>query len=176
VGRPENPNSARNASRLRRKSLARDRSASTSGAFGRYASDSARAAADEIARDVEALTASQDHLLSLAESQAENFPAMRYAAENLNPLSQQILQNLTQMLLSESEEPAPPRRQDREALLNLLPRRAFPWLSALMGLGLATTGALGIILAIQRTRGRRRRWAASCLFGGCILPVVLLAA
>lgn len=54
-------------------------------------------------------------------------------------------------------------RQERDALLSLLPRKPFPWLSALMGIGLATTSLLGIILAFQRTRGRRRWLAGLCL-------------
>lgn len=66
------------------------------------------------------------------------------------------------------------RRQEGEAVLALLPRSPFAWVSALMGLGLAVTAFLGIILAVQRTRQMRRRLAVLCLAAGCVLPVTLL--
>lgn len=67
-----------------------------------------------------------------------------------------------------------PRRQEGEALLGLLPRSAFAWLSAFMGLGLATTALLGVLLAYQRSRGKRRWRISACLAGGCLFPLVSL--
>ncbi len=88
-----------------------------------------------------------------------------------------IVASLSEVHVRQRWAPSPePRRQDRDAVMNVLPRTALPYFSALTGLGLATTGLLGIVLAMQRTRGGRRRWAVLCLFGGCAMPVVLLAA
>jgi len=67
-----------------------------------------------------------------------------------------------------------PRPQDGTAVLGLLPRKAISWLSALMAVCLAATTVLGIVLALQRTRGRRRLMVVGCLAGGGILPFALL--
>ena len=67
-----------------------------------------------------------------------------------------------------------PRRGGDE-ISNVLPRKAYAWFSALMAAGLATTSILGIILALQRTAGTRRRVAVASLTGGCLLPLMLLA-
>ena len=67
-----------------------------------------------------------------------------------------------------------PRRQEGAALAGLLPNRLFAWLSALMGLGLAITASLGIVLALHRNRGRKRWQPVVCLAAGCLLPVLLV--
>ncbi len=66
------------------------------------------------------------------------------------------------------------RGQESDALISLLPRRPLSWLSAFMGLGLATSSILGIVLAFQRTRRRRRWLVVFCLAAGCLLPITLL--
>lgn len=54
----------------------------------------------------------QENILGLSADDQKNFPAMALAAESTNPLSQQILQHLTQMLIAESgEETNTKRRQ-----------------------------------------------------------------
>jgi len=68
------------------------------------------------------------------------------------------------------------RRQKSDAIISLLPRKVFAWLSALMGIGLAGTAVLGIILAFQRTQGRRRWLTSLLLASGCLVPVTLLIA
>ena len=59
-----------------------------------------------VEQDVNTFLAFKSRLFELAEQPAKNFPAMKFAAENINPVSQQILQNLGQMLLAEEEEEA----------------------------------------------------------------------
>lgn len=67
-------------------------------------------------------------------------------------------------------------RQKGDAIISLLPRNVFAWFSALMGIGLAGTAILGIILAFQRTRGKRRWLTSLFLASGCLVPVTLLIA
>ncbi len=67
-----------------------------------------------------------------------------------------------------------PRRGGDE-VTKVLPRQFFAWFSALMAAGLATTSILGIILAVQRTAGTRRRFALANLTAGCLAPLLLLA-
>jgi hypothetical protein len=92
----------------------------------------------------------------------------------------QILTSLTEVHMRQRWQPsdradANASRREGDALLAVLPRKPFPWLSALMGIGLATTSVLGIVLAFQRTRGRRRWLTALCLAGGLLAPLSLLA-
>lgn len=48
----------------------------------------------------------KDKVFLYAENDAENFPALPYGARNINPLSQQLLQIVSTMILSEEEESA----------------------------------------------------------------------
>jgi len=52
-----------------------------------------------------------------AENDTERLPALSYGAKNINPLSQQLLQIVSMMSLSEDEEEA---SKKRKALLNAL--------------------------------------------------------
>ncbi len=65
-----------------------------------------------VEKDVNTFLAFKSRLFELAEKPANNFPAMKFAAENINPISQQILQNLGQMLLAEDEEETTAERKE----------------------------------------------------------------
>lgn len=62
--------------------------------------------------------------LLYARNDAENFPAIQFAEDNINPLSRQILQQISQMLLSEDEEEF---SQERRNLLNDLFELRYSW-------------------------------------------------
>ena len=72
----------------------------------------------------------QQTMIELAENQAKNIPGMMYAARNLNPVSQQMLQMITQAILSEEEEDA---TQQRKAILNDLNNLRYAWANAMNG-------------------------------------------
>jgi len=72
----------------------------------------------KIASDVEAYAGYQEKMLKFGSSMAENVPAMRYSSQNLNPISQQILQNISQMILSEEEEEASDERREIVTAIN----------------------------------------------------------
>jgi len=59
----------------------------------------------------------QKKFILLASDDRENFPAMAFSALKAAPLSQQALQHLTQMILSETEEEVTPERRDFLVLL-----------------------------------------------------------
>jgi methyl-accepting chemotaxis protein len=63
-------------------------------------------------------------LLTLPGDNNRNFPAMAYAAEHINPTSQEILQVLSQMLLAEGEEAATP---ERKQLLTEINELRYAW-------------------------------------------------
>ncbi|HKJ77337.1 MAG TPA: methyl-accepting chemotaxis protein, partial [Gammaproteobacteria bacterium] len=64
-------------------------------------------------------------------SDAENFPAISYAAQNINPLSQQALQLMTQMILSEEEQPA---NAERKALFSRMHDLRYAWANVMNGI------------------------------------------
>lgn len=66
---------------------------------------------EKIAKDVKTYHGYQSKMIELSESEVKNIPGMLYAAQNLNPISQQILQNLGQMLVAEEEEDADEKRK-----------------------------------------------------------------
>jgi len=80
--------------------------------------------------DVKRFADYKDRTHALATQDAENFPALKYSAEKLNPLSQQVLQNLTQMLMSESEEAATP---ERKRLLTDINDLRYAWANTING-------------------------------------------
>ncbi|MBI1422814.1 MAG: HAMP domain-containing protein [Gammaproteobacteria bacterium] len=72
----------------------------------------------------------KEQMHKLATNQAENFPAMKFSVQQLNPLSQQVLQNLSQMLMSESEERATP---ERKHLLTDINDLRYAWANTMNG-------------------------------------------
>jgi len=101
-----------------------------------------------------------------------NSPDGRYQAPQILVDLSEV--HLRQRLPRDGGQGTSERRQEGRALLGLLPRQPFAWLSALMGLGLAATTLLGLVLALQRRRGKRRWGPGLCLAGGCAFPLALL--
>lgn len=64
-----------------------------------------------IEEDFKAFSVQQENILSLSADDQKNFPAMAYAAKFTSPVSQEILQHLTQMLISETEEDTTSQRR-----------------------------------------------------------------
>ena len=83
-----------------------------------------------IETDIKQFASYEQRMHSLATTDAENFPAIKYSAQKLNPLSQQLLQNLSQMLQSESEEAATPRRKQLLVDINDL---RYNWANTMNG-------------------------------------------
>ena len=65
-----------------------------------------------IENDFKKYTDYQKNIFNLSVDDQKNFPAMALAAETTNPVSQQILQQLTQMLISETEEETSAKRRE----------------------------------------------------------------
>ncbi|MCW8827068.1 MAG: methyl-accepting chemotaxis protein, partial [Gammaproteobacteria bacterium] len=72
----------------------------------------------------------QEQLLKLATDDASNFPALRYAGQNINPLSQQNLQLLSQMILAEEDEEA---NAERKKLLMDIESLRYTWSNVMNG-------------------------------------------
>ena len=83
-----------------------------------------------ISADVERFAGYEQEMVDYAVNNAKNYPAMLYSATTLNPLSQQILQNLSQMLLAEAEEPA---NEQRKKLLSDINELRYAWANAMNG-------------------------------------------
>ena len=66
---------------------------------------------NEIASGVEQFKQYRDRVLSLAENRDENLPGVRYAAVNLSPLAQQMLNLMKIMLQAETEETVSAQRR-----------------------------------------------------------------
>ena len=80
---------------------------------------------------VERFRGYQERMLELATDDAKNFPAISYAAQNINPLSQQALQLMTQMILSEEEQPA---TAERKALFSRMHDLRYAWANVMNGI------------------------------------------
>lgn len=76
------------------------------------------------------LSSYQEQLLKLAVDDATNYPALRFAGQNINPLSQQNLQLLGQMILAEEEEDA---SEERRALLMDIELLRYSWSNVMNG-------------------------------------------
>lgn len=66
---------------------------------------------EEIEKVFKTYTEQQKNIIELSADDQKNFPAMAYAAKHTSPISQQILQHLTQMLIAESEEESSVQRR-----------------------------------------------------------------
>jgi len=67
--------------------------------------------------ELQRYAAFRERAIRYAENAGENYPGRRFGAQNINPVSQQILQLLSAMILSESEEE--PSAERRDLLLEL---------------------------------------------------------
>lgn len=77
-----------------------------------------------IANDINTFNQHQTKLFDLATNDIKNIPGILYAAENLNPISQQVLQNLSAMIISEKEQKA---NQERKILLIEIEALRYNW-------------------------------------------------
>jgi len=80
--------------------------------------------------DVERFAGFEQEMTGYAVNNSKNYPAMLYSATTLNPLSQQLLQNLSQMLLAEAEEPASEQRKNVLTDINEL---RYAWANTING-------------------------------------------
>lgn len=78
----------------------------------------------EIAKDINKYKGYRDQMFTLAENHIENQPAIGYAGSNLNPLSQQMLQMMTQSIMSEMEEEV---SETRREILNTFNDLRYAW-------------------------------------------------
>jgi len=72
----------------------------------------------------------KQRLIELTESYDKNYVAVGFASEKLNPVNQELLQAISNMILSETTEPATP---ERKQLLLALDDMRYAWSSATNG-------------------------------------------
>jgi len=85
---------------------------------------------DMIVADVKRYMGYQEKMLELGASDAKNIPAMRNSSQQLNPISQQILQNISQMILSEEDEEV---TEERRKILTAINDMRYSWANMLNG-------------------------------------------
>ncbi len=83
-----------------------------------------------IRADIQAFKQQGNEMLSLVNDQAKNVPGIAYAAQHINPLSQEMLNLVSQMIMSESEEPATKRRKQLMSDLHAL---RYSWANVMNG-------------------------------------------
>ena len=86
---------------------------------------------DSIVGDVERFKGYQERMLHLATNAADNIPATKYTAQNLSPRAQRLLQFVSGMIQSESDEEATPKRRK---ILLALGKLRYNWTSIMNGL------------------------------------------
>jgi methyl-accepting chemotaxis protein len=86
---------------------------------------------ESIAADVERYKGYQEQMLHLATNTGDNIPGTKYTAQNLSPISQQMLQLVSGMIQTESEEDASSKR--KRLLLELESLR-YGWSNVMNGL------------------------------------------
>ena len=95
------------------------------------ASGELSAQVSDIASDIERYGSYQRRMIELVEKPAKNIPALAFAAENINPLSQQVLQLLSGMIQTEGEEEA---NEERRQLLMDIENLRYAWANVMNGL------------------------------------------
>jgi len=85
----------------------------------------------KIAADLERFKSYQATMFELATNDAKNLPAMTYSAKNINPLSQQVLQNINTMLAAEQDTTEGPKRL---AVIKLLNEMRYSWARLMSGI------------------------------------------
>ena len=86
---------------------------------------------DSIEQDIDRFFGYQERLFDLAANPQKNLPAMQFAASDINPVSLQILQNLTDMLFAEGEEES---NDARKTLLNDINELRYNWVRLMSGI------------------------------------------
>ncbi|MFO8154757.1 MAG: HAMP domain-containing methyl-accepting chemotaxis protein [Pseudomonadota bacterium] len=72
----------------------------------------------------------RDQLLELPQDSEKNFPGVAYAARNINPVSQQVLQILSEALMAERSQPA---TEERKELLTAFQDLRYQWSNVMNG-------------------------------------------
>lgn len=85
----------------------------------------------EIENDIINYDGFHELLFSLAINLSENIPAMMFAAREINPVSQELLQLASQAILSEDEEES---TNERKALLNDFNDLRYAWANVMSGM------------------------------------------
>lgn len=83
-----------------------------------------------ISNDINIFNEHQTKLFELAMDDTKNIPGIRFSAQNINPISQQILQNLSAMIQSEEDEPA---NKKRKQLLIEIESLRYNWSNVMSG-------------------------------------------
>ncbi|MDH5395664.1 MAG: MCP four helix bundle domain-containing protein, partial [Gammaproteobacteria bacterium] len=83
-----------------------------------------------IETDVKKFAGYKDQMLELTENEMKNKPGLAYSGSEINPLSQQILQLMSQSIMSELEEPVSAKRR---ALLVDLQDFRYAWANVMNG-------------------------------------------
>lgn len=86
---------------------------------------------DDLENDIKKFKQYQKNIFELATNNSKNIPGIVFAAENLNPISQQILQNLSQMLQSEADQTASNKR--KQLLIDIEALR-YNWVNVMSGI------------------------------------------
>jgi methyl-accepting chemotaxis protein len=86
---------------------------------------------ESIADDVERFKGYQERMLQLATNTADNIPATKYTAQNLSPRAQRLLQFVSGMIQSESDEEA---TSGRRQILLALGKLRYNWTNVMNGL------------------------------------------
>lgn len=89
-----------------------------------------KALLEGIERDVVTFASYGDRWQELTASDAKNIPAIALSGQTLNPLSQQMLQNLSSMVQSESMEAA---TEERKAILTDIHDLRYAWANVMNG-------------------------------------------
>ncbi len=93
--------------------------------------DVAMGLVETIAGDLERFKSYQATMFELADDEAKNLPAMSYSARNINPLSQQVLQNINTMLSAEQDGTDGSKRL---AVIGLLNNMRYSWARLMSGI------------------------------------------
>lgn len=86
---------------------------------------------EDIAGGVERFKGYQERMLHLASNNADNIPATKYTAENLSPRAQRLLQFVSGMIQTESDEEA---TAERRQILLALGKLRYNWTNIMNGL------------------------------------------
>jgi len=111
---------------------------------------------------VERFKTYESRIVELVDNPAKNVAGLSFAAENINPVSQQMLQVTGEMLMSEFEEPASNRRRE---LLNQIHEMRYAWANVMNG-----------VRAYIAFRGQRSKDEIQLYLGGVDKAAAKLAA
>jgi len=85
---------------------------------------------DRLRQQVRDFTAYEKQMVGLVDDRTSNIAGLSYAAEHLNPISQEMLQLAGEMIMSEFEEAASEKRRQ---LLNIIHDMRYAWANVMNG-------------------------------------------